>query len=42
MKLFLEIPLNRCLAYLDIEPIKYWRELEKWIDIKSGVYSGAS
>ena len=30
------------LSIFDIEPIKYWRELEKWIDIKSGVYSGAS
>lgn len=30
------------LSIFEIEPIKYWRELEKWIDIKSGVYSGAS
>ncbi|MGZ5471077.1 MAG: hypothetical protein ACXWFB_08395 [Nitrososphaeraceae archaeon] len=30
------------LSIFDIEPTKYWRELEKWIDIKSGVYSGAS
>lgn len=30
------------LSIFDIEPIKYWRELEKWIDIKSGVYSVAS
>lgn len=30
------------LSIFEIEPIEYWRELEKWIDIKSGVYSGAS
>ena len=30
------------LSIFDIEPIKYWRELEKWIDTKSRVYYGAS
>jgi hypothetical protein len=30
------------LGIFDIEPLTYWRELEEWIDIKSGVYSGAS
>ena len=30
------------LRIFDIEPIKYWNELEKWIETKSRVYYGAS
>jgi RNase P/RNase MRP subunit p30 len=30
------------LRIFDIEPIKYWNELEKWIDTKSRVYYGTS
>jgi len=30
------------LKVLEIEPIKYWNDLEKWIDTKSRVYYGPS
>ena len=28
------------LRICDIDPNTYWSDLEKWIDIKSGVYFG--
>jgi hypothetical protein len=30
------------LRICDIDPNTYWSDLEKWIDIKSGVYFGAT
>ncbi len=30
------------LRICDIDPDTYWSDLEKWIDIKSGVYFGAT
>ena len=30
------------LGICDIDPNTYWTDLEKWIDIKSGVYFGAT
>jgi len=30
------------LKICEIDPHTYWTDLEKWIDIKSGVYFGAS
>jgi hypothetical protein len=30
------------LRICDIDPNTYWCDLEKWIDIKSGVYFGAT
>ena len=30
------------LGICDIDPNTYWTDLEKWIDIKSGVYFGTS
>ena len=30
------------LRIFDIEPMKYWNELDKWIETKNRVYYGAS
>ena len=42
MKQFQAIHLTHYLEYVILDPNTYWSDLEKWIDIKSGVYFGAS